>query len=83
MNVTIELSPEVETGLAALASRRQIPLARLVQELLEEAVAGQPSGRLLPKERAAAWRASSGGVEGLPLLTEAGMSRETIYGERG
>ena len=82
MTVTIELSAEIEAGLAALAEARGLALPEYLQHLLEEQVSGRAAG-LSPAERAAAWRAS---VEGLPLvppLSDAAISRESIYGVRG
>jgi hypothetical protein len=81
MTVTIELSAEIEAGLAALAEAHGLSLPQL-QHLLEEQVSIRAAG-LSPAERAAAWRAS---VEGLPLvppLSDAAISRESIYGLRG
>jgi len=63
MTVTIELSPELEASLAALAAARGVALPEYVQHLLDEQVSTR-SEHVSPAERAAAWRAS---VEGLPL----------------
>jgi len=82
MTVTIELSAEIEAGLAALAEARGLSLPEYLQRLAEEQVAVHAAG-LSPAERAAAWLAS---VEGLPLvppLSDAAISRESIYGPRG
>jgi hypothetical protein len=82
MTVTIELSPEIEAGLAALARAHGLPLPQYVQHVLNEQVTVHPS-TLSPAERAAAWRSS---VEGLPLrppLTGAAISRDGIYGPHG
>ena len=82
MTVTIELSAEIEAGLAALADAHGLSLPQYLQHLLEEQVFVRTVG-LSPAERARAWRAS---VEGLPLvppLSDASISRECIYGLRG
>jgi len=82
MTVTIELSPELEAGLAALAAARGIGLTEYVQHLLEEQVSTRAE-HIAPAERAAAWRAS---VKGLPLrppLSDAAVSRDSIYDVRG
>jgi hypothetical protein len=81
MTVTIELSPELEASLAALAAARGVGLPEYVQHLLEEQVSVRAD--LSPAERAAAWRAS---VKGLPLrppLSDAAISRDSIYDVRG
>ncbi len=82
MTVTIELSPEIEAGLAVLAKAQGLDLPQYVQHVLAERIY-IPSSRLSPADRAAAWRSS---VEGLPLsppLSDDAISRESIYGARG
>ena len=82
MTVTIELSAEIEAGLAALAKARGLDLPEYLQLLLEEQVSVRTAG-LSPAERAAAWRASVEGLPLLPPLSDAAISRENIYGPRG
>jgi hypothetical protein len=82
MTVTIELSAEIEAGLAALAKARGLDLPEYLQLLLEEQVSVRTTG-LSPAERAAAWRASVEGLPLLPPLSDAAISRESIYGPRG
>ena len=82
MTVTIELSPELEAGLAALAAAQGVAVPEYVRSLLEEQVSVRAED-LSPADRAEAWRAS---VEGLPLrppLSDAAISRDTIYDARG
>jgi hypothetical protein len=82
MTVTIELSVEIEAGLAALAKARGLALPQYLQHLLEEQVSVRAAG-LSPAERAAAWRASVEGLPLLPPLSDAAISRESIYNPRG
>ena len=82
MTVTIELSPELEAGLAALAAARGVGLAEYMQYVLEEQVSSRVED-MSPADRAAAWRAS---VKALPLrppLSDDEVSRESIYDARG
>src|ERR1700688_746045 len=58
MSVMIELPPEVEARLAALAEARGVPLPGYLRQLLEERVRIDNGGTLSPAERAAAWRES-------------------------
>lgn len=83
MSVTIELPPEIEAGLAALAAARGISLPEYLRHLFEEQVyAG--TGRLLsPAERAAAWREAVKGLPDTPPLSDEAISRESIYSARG
>jgi hypothetical protein len=79
---TIELPPEIEASLAALAAARGIPLPEYVRRLLEDQVPPRKAAKLSPAERAAAWRAS---VEGLPIrppLPDEAISRDSIYAAR-
>jgi hypothetical protein len=82
MTVTIELSAEIEAGLAALAKARGLDLPEYLQLLLEEQVSVRTAGPS-PAERAAAWRASVEGLPLLPPLSDAAISRESIYDPRG
>jgi hypothetical protein len=69
-------------GLVSNNARNVSTMPQYLQHLLEEQVSIRAAG-LSPAERAAAWRAS---VEGLPLvppLSDAAISRESIYGLRG
>lgn len=82
MTVTIELSPEIEAELAALAEARGLALPQYVQRVLKEQLYARADA-LSPAERAAAWRAS---VEGLPLsppLSDTAISRDSLYDARG
>ena len=82
MTVTIELSPDIEAGLVALAKAQGLAVPQYVQRVLEERVSVRAL-ELSPAERAAAWRSS---VDGLPLsppLSEAAISRDSMYGARG
>jgi len=82
MTVTIELSAEVEAGLAALAQARGLSLPQYLQNLLEEQVSVR-AAPLSPAERVAAWRTSVEGLPILPPLSDSTISRESIYGLRG
>ena len=82
MTLTIELKPDVEAGLVALAAAQGLPLPQYVQQVLENQVV---SGRapMSPAERAAAWRASTAGLPFGPPLSEEAISRAAIYDARG
>jgi hypothetical protein len=82
MTVTIELKPEIEAGLAALAAAHGLALPQYVQRVLENQVT---PGRatMSPAERAAAWRASTAGLPLRPPLSDEAISRASIYDSRG
>ncbi|MGE4045274.1 MAG: toxin-antitoxin system HicB family antitoxin [Acetobacteraceae bacterium] len=79
--MTIELRPDVEAGLAALAAEQGISLAQYVRRLLEQQVPGKAA--LSPAERAAAWRESVKGLPHTPPLSDEAISRESLYDARG
>jgi hypothetical protein len=82
MTVTIELAPEIEAGLVALAKAQGLGLPQYVESVLKDQISVQPAG-LSPAERAAAWLASTEGLPLTPPLSDEAISRESMYGPRG
>lgn len=82
MTVTVELSPETETGLAARAAAQGMSLQQYLRHVLEGQV---PTDRkpMTPRERAALWRQSATGLPRTRPLPDQAVSRETIYSTRG
>jgi len=83
MSVVIELPPEIEAGLAAQAEARGVPLPEYLRHLLEEQALVGAGAILSPAQRAAAWRESVRGLPYTPPLSDAAISRESIYDARG
>jgi hypothetical protein len=83
MTVTIELSPEIEAGLAAQAAAQGLPLSQYVQHLLEGQVPPRAGAALTPAARAEAWRNVTPGLPIRTPLSDAAISRETMYDARG
>ena len=81
MTVTIELAPDLEAGLMALAKAQGLGLPQYVQHVLREQISIQAGG-LSPAERAAAWL-STDGLPLTPPLSDEAISRESLYGPRG
>jgi hypothetical protein len=81
MTVTIELNPEMEASLSALAAAQGVDLARLVERLLEHQLP-MAAAPMSAAERAAVWRA----LPNLPIrppLSDEAISRASIYDSRG
>lgn len=81
MTVTIELTPQMEASLSALAAAQGVDLARLVERLLENQLP-MATAPLSVAERIALWRA----LPNLPIrppLSDEAISRESIYDARG
>jgi hypothetical protein len=83
MTITIELPPEIEAGLAALAAAQGLALPEYLQHLLEEQVPARRAVSLAPAERALLWRESAKGMPYTPPLSDEAVSRESFYGARG
>jgi hypothetical protein len=81
MTVTLDLRPETEASLAALAAERGVSLEQYISHRLERQVPDQPP--FSPAERAAAWREAAKGPPHTPPLSDDAISRETIYDTRG
>ncbi len=82
MTITIELPARLEAELSALATAHGLALPQYVRHVLEEQIFAHVEP-LSPAERAATWRAS---VKGLPIslpLSDAAISRDSIYDVRG
>ncbi len=83
MTVTIELRPEIEANLSALAAKQGVSVEQYVRRLVEEQIPGHGQMVLSPAERAAAWRESVKGLPHTPPLSDEAISRESIYDARG
>ena len=82
MTVTIELAPDIEAGLVALAKAKGLGLPEYVERVLKDQISVQGGG-LSPAERAAAWLASTDDLPLTPALSDEAISRENMYGPRG
>ncbi|HWN49928.1 MAG TPA: hypothetical protein VNO18_08890 [Xanthobacteraceae bacterium] len=83
MTITIELPPEIEAGLAALAAEQGMALPDYLKHLLEEQVPPRRAASLSPGERARLWRESAKGLPHTPPLSDEAASRESFYDPRG
>jgi hypothetical protein len=91
VTITLKLTPEVEAGLLARAQAEGLGVSDYVQHLVLEKIAAQPEAaarpayELPPEEwirKFNAWTESHAALN-LPLLSDADISRESIYRERG
>lgn len=81
MTVTIEIKPEMEARLSALAAALGLDVAQLVERLLENQLPLAAS-TMSVAERVAAWRA----LPDLPIrppLSDEAVSRASVYDARG
>jgi hypothetical protein len=82
MTIKVELPPEIETSLAALAAEQGMALPDYLKHLLEEQVASRRAASLSPSERARIWRESAKGLPHTPPLSDEAVSRESFYNSR-
>jgi hypothetical protein len=83
MTIIIELPPEIEASLAALAAEHGMTLPNYLQHLLEGQVPARKAASLSPAERARIWRESAKGLPHTPPLSDEAVSRESFYDARG
>ena len=83
MTIKIELPPEIEASLAALAAEQGMALPDYLKHLLEEQVTSRRAASLSPGERARLWRESAKDVPQTPPLSDEAISRESFYDARG
>ena len=82
MNINLDISPETEASLSALAASQGLSVSAYLRRLLEGHISGQTTARLSPSQRAAVWRLSARKFPRTPLLSDEEISRETLYAER-
>jgi hypothetical protein len=83
MTITIELTPEIEAGLAALAAEQSMALPDYLQHLLEGQVPLRKAAALSARDRARLWRESATGMPYTPPLSDEAVRRESFYDARG
>jgi hypothetical protein len=83
MTIKIELPPEIEASLAALAAEQGMALPDYLVNLLEELVPSRKAAAHSPGERARIWRESAKGLPHTPPLPDEAVSRESFYDARG
>ena len=81
MTLTIDIKPETQAGLLAMAEARGMSLEQYVEVVVESSV--HPQSRMSPKERAAAWIESAKRFPNTAPLSDEAISRESIYADRG
>jgi hypothetical protein len=83
MTVTIDLRPDIEAALVALAAEQGVSLAHYVRRLVEQQIVVPAAPSLSPAERVALWLDAAKRVPKTPTLSDEAMSRESIYDSRG
>lgn len=79
VTVSLELKPDVEAGLAALARAKGLPLDLYLRSLLEQYAARASGAEATPQQKAAAFEQWVESFPETPVLSEEAMSRDAIY----
>lgn len=84
MTIRVDLSPETEARLKAEARAKGLPLEKVAEQLLHQALAEHtsPQGQMSVEEFHRMLDAMAEGSERLPDLPTEGFSRESFYEER-
>ncbi len=84
MTIRVDLSPETEARLVAEAQAQGLPLERLAERLLKEALTGRSSshGQMSVEEFHLMLDAIAEGSERLPDLPTESFTRESFYEDR-
>lgn len=84
MTIRVELNPENEARLKAEARAKGLPLEKLAEELLKEALSQRPlsRGQMSIEEFHRMLEAMAEGSERLPDLPTESFSRESFYEDR-
>jgi len=85
MTIQVELNPEIAARLAAEASAQGIPLEKVAERLLQEALASRSvlEGTLSLDQFHAMLKSLASGSEELPNLPTESFTRESFYEGRG
>ena len=84
MTIHVELNPEIEAQLVAEARAQGMPLAKMAERLLREALASRslPQGNLSVDEFHLMLKSLAAGSEELPNLPTQSFTRESFYADR-
>ncbi len=85
MTIHVELKPEIAAQLAAEASAQGLPLEKVAERLLQEALASHsiPQATLSVDKFHAMLKSLASGSEALPNLPTETFTRESFYEGRG
>jgi hypothetical protein len=84
MTIQVELNPEAQARLAAVAQAQGVPLEKVAERLLHEALASRsgPPGPLSVEEFHTMLEAMAKGSDKLPVLATETFTRESFYEDR-
>jgi hypothetical protein len=83
MTVALDLKPETQAGLLALAETAGNSVEEYLRAMVEGAVLAQPRKTLSPEDLAAAFETWSADHGHTPLLSDYAVGRESMYEGRG
>jgi hypothetical protein len=79
VTLILKLEPDVEAGLAAMASAKGLSLDLYVRNLLKQFAVPISGTEMTPEQKAAAFEQLIDGLPEMPVLSDEAMSRDAIY----
>ena len=79
MTVTLNLKPEIQAGLHALAEQKGVSIEEYLRSLVEDTVWPAPLKTPTPEARAALWRETAKDFPDTPPLSDDAVSRDSMY----
>ena len=79
MTLILKLEPDVEAGLAAMASAKGLSLDLYVRNLLKQFAVPISGTEMTPEQKAAAFEQLIDGLPEMPVLSDEAMTRDAIY----
>ena len=79
MTLILKLEPDVEAGLAAMASAKGLSLDLYVRNLLKQFAVPTSGTEMTPEQKAAAFEQLIEGIPEMPVLSDEAMKRDAIY----
>ena len=79
MTLILKLEPDVEAGLAAMASAKGLSLDLYVRNLLQQFAVPTSGTEMTPEQKAAAFEQLIEGLPEIPVLSDEAMRRDAIY----
>jgi hypothetical protein len=79
MTLNLELEPDIEAGLGALARARGLSLDVYLRTVLEQLATSYAASQMTPEQRAAAFEQWTESFPPTPVLADGAMLRDAIY----
>ena len=83
MTVTLNLKPETQAGLVALAREKGVSVEEYLRAIVEDTLVPVGSMALTSEAKAGLWRQTTKRFPETPPLSDLAISRDSMYADRG